>query len=67
MNWNADENKAGGAEQQSADPNHSQEGEGIVTESESESQEASSSTTSATEERRPRRRGFAAMDRDRVR
>src|SRR3954462_11521417 len=40
MNWNADENNPGGAEQPT-DPNK-------------------------TEERRPRRRGFAAMDRDRV-
>jgi general stress protein YciG len=40
MNWNADENNAGGTEQ--------------------------SSDETRTEERRPRRRGFAAMERDRV-
>lgn len=44
MNWNADENNAGGTEQQSSD----------------------ATNTTPTEERRPRRRGFAAMDRDRV-
>ena len=65
MIWNADENNAGGTEQQSADTNQ-------PTESQSGSATTESSTaaptppTPPTEERRPRRRGFAAMDRDRV-
>src|SRR5688572_19108990 len=51
MIWNADENSAGGTEQQSA---------------ETENKTDAQSTPAQTEERRPRRRGFAAMDRERV-
>lgn len=82
MIWNADENNAGGTEQQSADinetpsptssptPETSADGQSNgATTNESATADAAPSpvTTPSTEERRPRRRGFAAMDRDRVR
>ena len=81
MIWNADENNAGGTEQQSADTNQTPSNtssttpetpstdaqtDGAVT-NESTTAGAAPTTSSTTEERRPRRRGFAAMDRDRVR
>jgi uncharacterized protein len=79
MIWNADENNAGGTEQQSAENNQTPsvtssptptdvQSNGAAT-NESTTAEAApvASTPSTTEERRPRRRGFAAMDRDRVR
>ena len=58
MNWNADENNAGGTEQQSAEPENKPDAQTTPAQ---EPQQ-----TPPTEERRPRRRGFAAMDRDRV-
>jgi len=70
MNWNADENNAGGTEQQSADNNEATTSstEGQPANGATTSDETSSSNAAApTEERRPRRRGFAAMDRNRVR
>lgn len=72
MIWNADENNAGGTEQQSADTNQPTEAQTSTTNgagtSESTSHAGGSNHGSTqTEERRPRRRGFAAMDRDRVR
>lgn len=79
MIWNADENNAGGTEQQSAEENQTPntasntpsapaeaQGDGATT-NESTTVGAAPTTSSTTEERRPRRRGFAAMDRDRVR
>src|SRR5436190_23859216 len=52
MIWNADENSAGGTEEQSAENENKTD--------------AQSTPAQPMEERRPRRRGFAAMDRDRV-
>lgn len=77
---NADENNAGGTEQQSAENNETPsttssptpstpteaQGNGATTD-ESATASAAPTTSGPTEERRPRRRGFAAMDRDRVR
>ena len=71
MNWNADENNAGGTEQQSADNNQATTNttEAQPMNGNTATDQTSSSTNAAPpiEERRPRRRGFAAMDRDRVR
>lgn len=69
MNWNADENNAGGTEQQSAEHNQPNEGQTEASSSPNGAATSSDATASSTqtEERRPRRRGFAAMDRDRVR
>jgi general stress protein YciG len=73
MIWNADENNAGGTEQQSADPNQQPtEAQTSTTDGGGAADPASQPTATThgstqTEERRPRRRGFAAMDRDRVR
>jgi general stress protein YciG len=58
MNWIADENNPGGTEQQSAENNQ--------TPSAPETGHTTTQAAVGTEERRPRRRGFAAMDRDRV-
>lgn len=82
MIWNADENNAGGTEQQSAENNQTpstttsttpetpstdaQTNGAGTNESTTTSAAPTPATPSATEERRPRRRGFAAMDRDRV-
>src|SRR6478672_11692470 len=55
----ADENNAGGTEQSSEETNNG-------TTPEPQQQTASTDGQPAVEERRPRRRGFAAMDRDRV-
>jgi general stress protein YciG len=73
MNWNADENNAGGTEQQSAETNETTPTTSPTTPETPEMATTNESTTTAgavpptIEERRPRRRGFAAMDRDRVR
>lgn len=56
----ADENTTGGNEQSSTDPNDTNEPETQGNGGDGQSAAA------PTEERRPRRRGFAAMDRDRV-
>lgn len=57
----ADENNAGGTEQSSEQNSNN------VTTPETQAAPSEAQGTSApTEERRPRRRGFAAMDRDRV-
>ncbi len=58
MNWNADENSAGGTEQQSAENENKADAQSTPTQQPQQAQ--------PTEERRPRRRGFAAMDRERV-
>lgn len=55
-----DENNAGGLEQ-SADQSNA-----TATTRETQATEAAPAQEKAAEERRPRRRGFAAMDRDRV-
>lgn len=83
MIWNADENNAGGTEQQSAENNQTpstttsttpetpstdaQTNGAGTNESTSTNAAPTPATPSATTEQpRPRRRGFAAMDRDRV-
>lgn len=66
MMWNADENKAGGSEQQSVDEQQEREDRSNGA-SGSANEGTSAKGNAPTEERRPRRRGFAAMDRDRVR
>lgn len=61
MIWNADENNAGGTELESAENEQPNEAQTAPTDG------AGTAASAPTEERRPRRRGFAAMDRDRVR
>ena len=82
MIWNADENNAGGTEQQSAENNQTPsttsttpetpstdaqtDGAGTNGATTTEAAPTPATPSATTEERRPRRRGFAAMDRDRV-
>jgi general stress protein YciG len=56
----ADENNAGGTEQSS------EQNSNTMTTPETQAASEAQGTSAPTEERRPRRRGFAAMDRDRV-
>ncbi|MDB4996386.1 MAG: ral stress protein [Myxococcaceae bacterium] len=60
----ADENNAGGTEQSSEQSNTPDTT--TMPEPQTASTDGQASATPVAEERRPRRRGFAAMDRDRV-